>query len=340
MRKPALSGLVALSLSLGAYPGWCVGDGNPLLADESVAAPESTAEQVTFEAILQEQTLQSFRAVARYVQSHPDADDTEKAYRWLFETARDSGLQREAMKLADRYLESDAETLGSRGLALQVRSVGLARAGRLDDALSDFDAHLRTASIRDPNASLDLALALATEAQFAGERQSAQHVYTRLSSVFFLNPYVRRLCETRIAKLELGGKPAPEITAQTLDGDDIDLSDLKGKVVLVDFWATNCPPCLEEFPAMKEMYQELHPQGLEVVGITLDEDQDTVERFQEKVQLPWPLVMSSDDSDATRNRYRVITIPSLFLIDRKGDIAYVDVRGTDLKRAVKKLLEK
>lgn len=339
MRKPAISGLIALSLSVGAIPGWGGGDGQRLLADESPAAAESTASEVTFEAILREQTLQSFRAVARYVQNHPDAADSEKAYRWLFETARDANLQREAMKIADRYLERDSETLSSQSLALQIRSVGLARAGRLDDALSDFDAHLRTASIRNPNDSLDLALALATEAQFAGERQSAQHVYTRLSSVFFLNPYVRRLCETRIAKLELGGRAAPEVTAQTLAGEDVDLSELKGKVVLIDFWATNCPPCLEEFPAMKEMYQELHRQGLEVVGITLDEEQEVVERFQEKMQLPWPLVMSGDDDDATRNRYRVVTIPSLFLIDRKGEIAYVDVRGNDLKRAVRKLLE-
>ena len=163
-------------------------------------------------------------------------------------------------------------------------------------------------------------------------------MYERLSSRFFLNSYVRGLCAQRTARLSLAGKQAPEVSSTTTAGDSIDLADFEGKVLLVDFWATNCAPCLVEFPGMKQLYAQHHEAGFEVLGLSLDENSELVDAFREKQQLPWTMSLSSTDNDATRQRYRVETIPAMYLVDRTGKIALVDIRGGLLKIAIEQLL--
>ncbi len=90
---------------------------------------------------------------------------------------------------------------------------------------------------------------------------------------------------------------------------------------------------------MKELYAEFHAQGFEVVGISLDEDPEAVSRFQEKWQLPWPLVVDPEAIDRLRDEYAVDTIPAMFLIGPAGTIAQVDLRGADLRTGVQRLLD-
>jgi peroxiredoxin len=141
-----------------------------------------------------------------------------------------------------------------------------------------------------------------------------------------------------LLKLELAGQAAPEITVEDLQGEPVDLAAYQGKVVLVDFWATNCPPCLEEFPALEQLYQQQHALGFEIVGISLDEERALVDEFQTTWRLPWRLGLSSSDSEATRQRYRASKIPSLFVVGRDGKVRYVDIRGEALRRGVESLL--
>ena len=132
----------------------------------------------------------------------------------------------------------------------------------------------------------------------------------------------------------------PDLGVEDLGGKAVGWGDYSGKVVLVDFWATNCPPCLEEFPSLKQLHAEYHKDGFEVLGITLDDDRSLVDSFQERAKLPWRLALSKTDRDATRERFKVVTIPSMFLVDAEGRVQYVDVRGAELRRVVERAVKR
>src|SRR5207237_3540111 len=118
------------------------------------------------------------------------------------------------------------------------------------------------------------------------------------------------------ARPPLVGSPAPEIVLKDLQGRDVKLSDLRGKVVLVNFWATWCKPCKEEMPAMQAAYDKLRDEGLVVLAVNELED---VQRVAEHVRShghTFPVVMDHDNRIA--NRYGVVGLPASFLIDRQG----------------------
>ena len=114
----------------------------------------------------------------------------------------------------------------------------------------------------------------------------------------------------------LVGGPAPEITLKDLQGQEMRLSDLRGKIVLLNFWATWCRPCKEEMPAMQASYDKLRGQGLVVLAVNELED---TEKFIEHVRKhghTFPVVMDHDNVVA--NRYGVVGLPASFLVDRQG----------------------
>jgi len=136
------------------------------------------------------------------------------------------------------------------------------------------------------------------------------------------------------------GSPPKNFTAKTLKGMDINLSDYRGKVVLLDFWATWCSPCVKEIPALKKHYAEYKDKGFEIIGINLDNDKDKLTNFITKENLQWPMVFSSKGwNDDTARLYGVNSIPSTWLIGKKGNLRYLGFRGEELGKAIKKLLQ-
>jgi cytochrome c biogenesis protein CcmG/thiol:disulfide interchange protein DsbE len=114
----------------------------------------------------------------------------------------------------------------------------------------------------------------------------------------------------------LVGGPAPEIVLPDLQGKEIRLSDLRGKVVLVNFWATWCKPCKEEMPAMQASYDKLHDEGFVVLAVNELEDTEKVAEHIRTHDHTFPVVM--DHSNRVANRYGVVGLPASFLIDRQG----------------------
>jgi len=140
----------------------------------------------------------------------------------------------------------------------------------------------------------------------------------------------------KLRLLELPGKPMV-IKGQLLDGSPFDATSLAGKVVLIDFWATWCGPCVAEIPNMLEQYEKYHAQGFEVVGISLDDEKDKVDAFIAEHKIPWPIVYAGKGwQDPTAQFYGISGIPQLILIGRDGNVITLNARG---KRLADRLAE-
>ncbi len=141
------------------------------------------------------------------------------------------------------------------------------------------------------------------------------------------------------------GQPAPDFTMGTLDGGTFKLAEQRGKVVLLDFWATWCGPCRQELPNVVKMWNEVQDKGLVLVGISLDRDDaqakavDTVRKFAPENGMTWTHIVEGKYWDsAIAKLYLVEGIPHTVLIGRDGKIVAVDLRGEALAAKVKELL--
>lgn len=123
-------------------------------------------------------------------------------------------------------------------------------------------------------------------------------------------------------------RPASEIALPTLDGQTVQLSDYRGKVVLVNFWYTGCAPCREETPALQAAYARLADQGLQIIGVNVRQNEragapgdDDIRRFMAEYRVTYPIVLDLD-SQVDRD-YQVYVLPTSFMIDGDGNIRYV-----------------
>jgi peroxiredoxin len=142
-----------------------------------------------------------------------------------------------------------------------------------------------------------------------------------------------------LSHINVGGT-AYDIELPAPDGTIVKLSSLRGKYVLIDFWASWCKPCLAEAPNVKEIYDKYHDKGFEVYGVSLDEKKDLWENAIEKHQLNWVHVSSLQGWKCpVAVQYNVTGIPKTFLLDPQGVIVAVDLRGDELKEKVSSLLD-
>ena len=111
---------------------------------------------------------------------------------------------------------------------------------------------------------------------------------------------------------------APDFTLKDVHGRALSLSSLKGKVVLINFWATWCPPCKAEMPSMNKLYHDLRAQGFEVIAVSTDTSLSTIKDFLAENRLDFP-VLFDEDKTVTR-QYHVFSMPTTFLVDRNGMI--------------------
>ena len=140
----------------------------------------------------------------------------------------------------------------------------------------------------------------------------------------------------------LVGQPMP-VSGKVLEGGRFDIAQFKGKVVLVDFWATWCGPCRAELPNVKEVYDKYHKRGFEVVGISLDDDAGDLTSFIKEEHLAWPILFEGGDGATgfdhpMAKRYEVDGIPRAVLLNREGKVVTVSARGDKLGELVGELL--
>jgi thiol-disulfide isomerase/thioredoxin len=149
------------------------------------------------------------------------------------------------------------------------------------------------------------------------------------------------------AQVSTAEKPIlAQIEGQTLTGTSYNIQQMRGKIVLVDFWATWCPPCVRSIPDLQDLYKKYKTDGFEIVGVSLDRDVLDLQNFVEAQKLQWtqlkPPTILSDTGfmNPLALRYSVNAIPHTMLVDREGKIIARGLRGASIEAAVAEALGK
>ena len=123
-----------------------------------------------------------------------------------------------------------------------------------------------------------------------------------------------------------------EVKGKTLDGMELNWKSYRGKVVLVDFWASWCGPCVAEVPNIKKLYEKYHDRGFDVVGISLDQNAEAPRKFMKDRELPWQCIAPDGGAQDLSKYYGILFIPMPILVDRKGNVISMTARGPELAR--------
>jgi thiol-disulfide isomerase/thioredoxin len=135
------------------------------------------------------------------------------------------------------------------------------------------------------------------------------------------------------------GAKFPDFCEKDLLGNPLSVSHYEDKVVLVEFWATWCGPCVAELPNIIKAYKKHHADGFEVIGISLDQDEQKLKSFLKTKDIPWPQYFDGKDwQNKLVAKYGIDSVPATFLLDRQGKIIAQDLRGEALEEALTKAL--
>ena len=274
-----------------------------------------------------------------YIASDPKADDIEQAYMTVFDKAIQHDWFAEHDAIARRYLDERPE--GSvRPLAQIVATMARAQAGRFDEAYAAFETLM--AGVSGPEQqefAVNFAENLAGSATTAGSYPVARKVYESLRAKYPDDPNLLQSVRDAIARLDKVGRAVPDVAGVDLAGAPIRLADLKGKYVLVDFWATWCAPCVAEIPRLQSAYAKYRARGFEIVAVSLDETKAPVLDFVAARKIPWKQVHNAAGGADLVEAFGVTNIPATFLIDPSGTIIRLELRGPALDEALAKLIK-
>jgi len=147
--------------------------------------------------------------------------------------------------------------------------------------------------------------------------------------------------EAMLARLDLLGLEAKNFTTKTLDGREISLEDLRGKVVLIDFFAGWCPPCKTEIPHLKRAYEKYHDSGFEIIAVSLDRTIEDARTFAENEGINWIVTWQEPGfwNNPVAQLYEIKSIPSTYLIDPQGKVIATDLRGNAIEMTLERIFE-
>lgn len=224
---------------------------------------------------------------------------------------------------------NEAELFNGYGVALYLQNDKKV----LDEAINAFNRSIEVSKGKVPKAYYNLGHTLIK----AGREEEG---VAALKTYLEVNPSASDASAVRaiIANPKLAGvtfAPVFKVTSRT--GDELSLEKLKGKIVLLDFWATWCVPCLVEMPNVKKMWKKYGGDKFVIIGVSIDDDEKALEEYVTKEQLTWPQYI--DASNQVSRLYNVNSIPHTVLIDHEGIIRAVGLRGGSLSNKIGELLK-
>ncbi|WP_337175751.1 TlpA disulfide reductase family protein [Paludisphaera sp.] len=279
------------------------------------------------------------RELGEYLVKDPQAEDRDQAYAALFNKAIEHDWFAENQETAERYLKESPDG-PVKALAQVITVMGRAKGGRFPEALARYQELMQGLTLAEQEEfASSFSETFAVAAVSAGEVETAAQVYRTLAAKFPENEAVKQRTDAELARLALVGKPAPSVEATDVEGKTVRLADLRGKYVLVDFWATWCTPNIVELPRLEEAYKKYQGAGLEIVSVSLDDTRSAVVDFVKARKIPWAQLHNATAGVDLVDAFGVASIPATYLIDPQGTIVRLDLRGGALDEALAKLIK-
>ncbi|APW62129.1 TlpA disulfide reductase family protein [Paludisphaera borealis] len=278
-------------------------------------------------------------------------------YQQLFRLAIAGNLFVEAEPAADSVIKGGSPSPTTSALAHLVKLVAECDRGDYDQSLIDLRSIM--AKVDKAAAEGEPAVALTSEEVVSicdayyqrlvqGGRFDIARKAFELAVEHADQPTVKAFLSSRLTRLKLVGEPAAPIQGVDLDGKPFSLADVKGKAVLVVFWATWCLPNAAETEWLQQAYETFHPQGLEIVGVNLDLMQEgapklesllpNIRRFVFDYNVRWPTLVNRPADGDVAKTYGVTEIPANVLIGRDGKVAAIDLTRKNFESTVSKVV--
>jgi thiol-disulfide isomerase/thioredoxin len=141
------------------------------------------------------------------------------------------------------------------------------------------------------------------------------------------------------ARKRIVGLKVRDFDEKDIEGHRLSIASRRGKVLLIDFWATFCPPCVAELPNLLKTYEKYHDKGFEIIGVSLDHDKETLTSFLREKNVTWPQYFDGHGFQGKlAEMFGVMQMPTTLLLDKEGKLLDLDLRGGELEAAVAKAL--
>ena len=327
MKIPHLSYLMAAMLACG-----------PVFSAETATAPTAAASDASADALWQsvEQSMKDLK--------EPQRPPTTRAEMRAMMTDGLKKLDAVSKSFLDKY-PRDSRRWKLRlfdGMTEQVRTaLGLESHGSLKSALDDIlkseDADVGTKAEASGVSVLSSIEDVESGTLTQEEWQTRAEAHLKAYPDSPRNKMIQGRIDSARLLAELKTK-ALDLKFTAVDGSELDLAKLRGKVVLLDFWATWCGPCVAEIPNVVAAYKKLHDKGFEIVGISLDHDKAKLEAFTKEKGMTWPQYFDGKGwENEVSTRFGIHSIPAMWLLNKKGLVVSTEARGS-LEAEVEKLL--
>lgn len=267
-----------------------------------------------------------------------DEPEHEAVVRAMIHSAELLGRFEQVVALTGEFIER----YGGRSDVWSIRDArfaALVELGRVDQARAEWEVHTNPLKMEHWREVLFAGLVIGEGYADVGRAEDLRALHALMRDRLSAVPQVSMILGQFADGLDWVGKRAPPLEGEDIDGRPLDMAEYEGKVLLIDFWATNCPPCIAALPELIETYEKYRDKGFEIVGISLDTNRAVLERFLDRRELPWRQVYDGRSYRSTNARnYEVRAIPATFLVNRDGRIVRAGVPLKGFEPVVRRLV--